>query len=282
MKDKKKKIFWIASYPKSGNTWMRAIISSLFFTKDGVFNFDLLKNILDFDIKERYEFVRSINSDDFNKLFELKTIAKYRIRAQKIAKIGGDFAFYKTHSANISTNGYDFTNNSNTFGLIYLVRDPRDIAISYASHLGKTIDEAIYIMSKKNALTYTPSQYPVLMSKWDYHYLSWNNLNVPKIIIKYENLLNNTGAVLNEIIEFFIYNFDININFKNIEFENIIKSTQFKKLQKDEKSFGFGESGKSVFFRKGKAMQWKEKLTNEQIKKIEETFKSNMIALGYI
>ena len=65
-------IVWLTSYPKSGNTWMRAIISSLFFTKDGVFNFDLLKNILDFDIKERYEFVRSINSDDFNKLFEVK------------------------------------------------------------------------------------------------------------------------------------------------------------------------------------------------------------------
>ena len=38
-------IIWLASYPKSGNTWLRALICSYYFSKDGIFNFDLLKQI---------------------------------------------------------------------------------------------------------------------------------------------------------------------------------------------------------------------------------------------
>ena len=277
-----KKIFWIASYPKSGNTWMRAIITSLFFTQDGTFNFDLLNHILQFDIRERYEFVRSINFNDFKRLFELKVISKYWIQAQEIINIDSDFAFFKTHSANISSNGYDYTNKANTMGLIYLVRDPRDIAISYSKHLKKTINETIHIMTQQNALTYTESQYPSLMSRWDYHYLSWENLDVPKLIIKYENLLDNTKLVLSDIIEFFISNFNINLNYEDNKFENIIKSTNFKKLQQDEKIYGFKEAKKSIFFRKGKALQWKNELSDTQRKKIEESFKIIMKKLNYL
>ena len=101
MNNTRKKIFWIASYPKSGNTWVRAIISSLFFSRHGIFYFDLLKYILDFDIRERYEFVKSIDINDFKNLSNLNIISKYRIQAQHLANVGGDFAFYKTHSANI-------------------------------------------------------------------------------------------------------------------------------------------------------------------------------------
>ena len=71
--------------------------------------------------------------------------------------------------------------------ILSLICQMGDIAISYSKHLGKNIDEIIYIMSQQNALTYTRSQYPVLMSRWDYNYLSWKNFDVPKLIIKYEN-----------------------------------------------------------------------------------------------
>jgi len=60
-----KKIFWIASWPRSGNTWMRAIISSIFFTKSGKFDFSLLKKIQYFDVPEAYEFVKKININDY-------------------------------------------------------------------------------------------------------------------------------------------------------------------------------------------------------------------------
>ena len=77
-----KKIFWIASYPKSGNTWMRAILTSLFFTKDGLFSFDLFSSTSIFEHAERFEFVKELNLDDYNKLSELEILSKYWIEGQ--------------------------------------------------------------------------------------------------------------------------------------------------------------------------------------------------------
>ena len=137
-----KKIFWITSYPKSGNTWMRAILSSLFLTEDGNFNFNLLNLIVNFETPKRFEFVKTINNYDFQKLNDLKVISKYWTEAQKRVDFSrGDFTFFKTHSANIRLYDNEFTNSNNTLGMIYLIRDPRDIVISYAEHLGKKFDE---------------------------------------------------------------------------------------------------------------------------------------------
>ena len=69
-----KKIFWIASYPKSGNTWIRSIITSLFFTDDGKFNFSYLNYIPYFDKKENYEFVKKLNIEDYNNLDQIKNM----------------------------------------------------------------------------------------------------------------------------------------------------------------------------------------------------------------
>ena len=72
-----KKIFWIASYPKSGNTWMRAILSALFYTKDGKFNYTLFKLIGMFETIEKFEYIKKINIEDFEKLSDLKILSKY-------------------------------------------------------------------------------------------------------------------------------------------------------------------------------------------------------------
>ena len=115
-----KKIFWIASYPKSGNTWMRAILLSLFFTKDGIFNFKLFNQIRYFDTPGNYEFIKSLNLNDFKNLNDLSTIAKYWIEAQKRTIItDGNFSFYKTHSANMSLYNNEFTNTNNSLGFLH-------------------------------------------------------------------------------------------------------------------------------------------------------------------
>ena len=76
-----KKIIWISSYPKSGNTWIRSIITSLFLTNDGQFSFDLLKNIKYFDIKGHYNFVKDISFADFENISIPEINYKYRIGA---------------------------------------------------------------------------------------------------------------------------------------------------------------------------------------------------------
>ena len=88
-----------------------------------------------FDLLFRYQFIEYLNNNDFSNLYKLSIISKYRLKAQQEVDFIEDFSFFKTHSANITINDFKYTNEKNTRGLIYLVKDPRDVIISYASTL---------------------------------------------------------------------------------------------------------------------------------------------------
>lgn len=92
-----KHIFWINSFPKSGNTLLRAIISALFFSRDGKFTFDLIKNISQFEMSERLNFVQDTNESDFKKIEDIYILSKYLEQAQTKTNLNvrGDFFFFK-------------------------------------------------------------------------------------------------------------------------------------------------------------------------------------------
>ena len=281
MEKTNKKIFWVASYPKSGKTLIRAIIASLYFSNDGVFKFELFKNIPNFERKENYQFVESLNKKDYKNLGYLKIITTYRLEAQKRVNINyGNVAFFKTHSANISINNLPYTNEETTLGLIYIVRDPRDIVVSYSYHKSLNIDSIINLMLNESVI-YNENN-PQVLSSWSHHYNSWLSLKVPKLVIKYEDLLNNTEHSLRKIAEYFRVNYKLEIINLEKKIKNILDSTNFKKFQDYEKLFGFNEAKKGNFFREGKSKQWKKELNKEQINKIEKAFRKKMITLGYL
>jgi len=290
-----KKIIWVASYPKSGNTWLRSILSSLFYSKDGKFNFELLNNIKHFDNPENYLFVKDINIDDYDSLSKIKVISKYRIKAQEKLKIKQKFIFFKTHSANASLNHNQYTNENNSLGLIYIVRDPRDIIISYSKYQNISINRAIEKITNKAIIEFSgfkdndqPSslitnKLPYIMSSWDINFKSWERLDVPKLFIRYEDLLDNPLSILNEIIVFFQNNLKIEISNLDKKINNIINTTNFQFLKSQEQKYGFGESTThSDFFRKGAKNQWEAELTTKQIKTIENSFNPLMKKLKYI
>jgi len=284
-----KKIFWIASWPRSGNTWMRAIISSIFFTKSGKFDFSLLKKIQYFDVPEAYEFVKKININDYKKINKISVLSKYRIEAQKKIKIAyGAFSFFKTHSSNLEVKNFKYTNESNTLGLIYLVRDPRDIAVSYAFHQKRQIDDVINYMIRQeppNLISKTSNKsnaIPMHISRWDKNYISWLELDVPKLIIKYETLLSDNLDTLKKIINFFEQNYKFSFENKKQLIKNIAQTTSFKKLKKTQDESGFPYSKNKNFFRKGIASDYKKELNKSQISKIEESFGKTMKLLGYL
>ena len=126
-------IIWIASYPKSGNTWIRALLSSYLFSNDGKFNFKLLNNILQFTSKDvQYNSDKKVN-------YQTK-IFKNWIEAQKIINKDKKIHFLKTHNAMCNINGNSFTDRFNTQAAIYIVRDPRNIISSLAHHYELSID----------------------------------------------------------------------------------------------------------------------------------------------
>ena len=280
-----KKIIWVASYPKSGNTWMRSLLANLFYLKNNEFNFNILKKIVEFDRPDNYNFLVKKNKTEFNNLTKLEVISKYWLTAQKGFNENHNVTnFFKTHSSNISYMGNKYTSTDTTSSVIYLVRDPRDVVISYSKHLNMDIDQVINILKMKNTITYTHKHnYPILLSRWDYHVNSWSNLNVPTIFIKYEHLIENTEVIMKQLIQFFNEKLSYNLDIKKIPLKKIIKNTSFENLKKKEMLVGFPEATKNTpFFRSGKKDQWKDILTKKQEMKITKEFNLTMKKLNYL
>ncbi len=290
-------IFWIASFPKSGNTLTRAIISSLFFTNNGNFSLEKLSNINQFEKTARIVKNKEIFGEDFNNLNDTSTFYKYMHKLQTKEALGfnQDFIFLKTHSGLYEIGGNPFTKKETTRGIMYIIRDPRDVCISWSKHLNLSFDKIIDFMTNEFASSpwVEPSNSQVyfdndkrpksFLSSWDKHVISWTSQNwgVPVKVIKYEDLVYNKNIVLEEIVNFFIENY--NFKFTGIEdkIRNILISTDFNKLKKEEKEKKFFGNKKHDFFSVGKKDQWKEVLSTKQIEKIENQFRYIMKKFGY-
>ena len=140
-------IIWIASYPKSGNTWIRSLLSSYLFSDDGNFNFKLLKNIEQFSSKNL--------SLKFQKNLSYQTrISKNWIPSQKIINQDNKIHFFKTHNAMCTINGNKFTDKFNTLAAIYVVRDPRNLITSLANHYELNLDETFSFLTNKRKIIF--------------------------------------------------------------------------------------------------------------------------------
>ena len=280
--DDLKNLLWVASYPKSGNTWMRAILTSLFYSDDGIFDFKLLPKIHQNEKLQYFDFVKDINIEDYKKLGELPTISKYWAEAQERIE-SKKLIFFKTHSCNYCHNNLNYTNQLKTRGGIYIIRDPRDVAVSYSKFIGESIDMTIdYMLGESRQIWNQNKSVGIILSRWDYHVASWLNLKAPIIFIRYEDLLDKTEKVLNELINFLTGELKIKVYVNQKKIDNIIQSTSFNLLKQKEEKEGFREASKSsAFFRKGKSMQWKNDLNENQISKIEENFNEAMKKFNY-
>tara|TARA_X000000368_G_C22973854_1_gene686731 strand:+ start:30 stop:917 length:888 start_codon:yes stop_codon:yes gene_type:complete len=292
-----KHIFWISSYPKSGNTLVRAILTGLFYSDDGSVEFENMRNIGLFETTRRLNFIKSINKKDFYNLGDLKVLSRYwqKIQTNQELKIEKGFGFLKTHSCLVSIKNNLFTSADITKGYIYVVRDPRDLCISWAYHSNYSIDQSIqFLCNPLSVLKWVnKSKYSIIpknifplqfISSWDEHVKSWtkNDIEVPKLIIKYEDLVTNKETVIKKVIEFFNKNFEIKINNTNNRLKNILRTTSFSYMKNMEVKNSFDEAMPwSDFFREGKKQQWKKVLNKEQQSKILDSFKEYMDQFGY-
>jgi len=281
---------WLASYPKSGNTLVRALLTSYFFSKDGVFNFEIIKNIKQFPNARLFE---NLSIDLNNE----KEVIKNYIRAQESINQKNSIQFLKTHSYLFNINNNPFTDLNNTLGVIYLVRDPRNVVTSYAHHNSITIKESADRMISsleyggKITSEHILDRAKVYMGSWSSNYNSWKSFKSPGkyLLIKYEDIINNKEKILIEILEFVHKLKGINFTIDKQKIENAIKSTSFEKMKDMEKKEGFIEAkinlktGEKIpFFNLGSKNFWKNNLNDEIRNKIENSFKKEMIELGYL
>tara|TARA_B100000579_G_C22632088_1_gene757123 strand:+ start:1 stop:792 length:792 start_codon:yes stop_codon:yes gene_type:complete len=197
--------------------------------------------------------------------------------------------YLKTHSAMCTIGPYTYTNKEYTKGAIYLVRDPRDVLVSYSHHLGLDYKKTYELISGTYHFEYPNSKFKDgmkykkgLIGKWSDHYNSWKNYKFSKVlIIRYEDMINDKYNTFLKILEYLNEIDDVKI--KKHKIENALKQTEFNELRKLEEKFGFIEKQKGdFFFRVGKMNEWKKHLTKEIINKIEKDFEKEMKELGYL
>ena len=279
-------IIWLASYPKSGNTWVRSIISALMHTDDGVFKFELLNQIKQFPSKKYFKGF----TNDFENIHEIK---KYWESAQDFINLDNKVKFFKTHHINCKIGQYSFTSKKNTLATIYIIRDPRNLVNSISNHYSKSLEDAKeFLLTPKFLTGYNKfgdlekNSLKTLIGTWSEHYKFWKNNNANFLLIKYEDLINNTNSELNKIIIFIKKFTPIQTN--EVKNKNIIRTTSFNYLKNLEEKGSFNENAyesidkKKKFFNLGPKNNWENTLDKKIKNEIESKLSVEMKELGYL
>jgi len=277
-------ILWIASYPKNGNTFLRALLSAYFFSKTGDFNFDLLQNIKGFPDNGLFKKL-GIDINDQNKVLENYIYVQQKINETNKKKI----RFIKTHSVLQDINGYKFTDLSNTLGVIYVVRDPRNVVVSFANHYQISIQEAVNNLIEFKTLSGKQNTI-IHIGSWSSHYNSWKNLNNfgRYLVIKYEDLVSDTKQTFLKILKFISIISKAKLTIDNNKLNLVLKTTTFEVLKKLEQNVGFREASKDkynktvTFFKYGSKNNWRQYLKDDQETLIINSFYKEMTELKYI
>ena len=279
-------IIWLSSYPKSGNTWLRSLLASYYFSKEGDFNFNLLKYIDQFP---SYDYFKN-----YDKTFINPTdTAEFWIEEQKKINSNNKVKFFKTHNALCKINNYSFTDSKNTLAAIYIIRDPRNVITSLANHYEIDADQAFEFMTtEQKAITQKKENSYVgfvALFSWIFHQESWtNNKLFPTLVIRYEDLQNETFLTLKKVIDFIEKQINSKNSFNRDKAKKSVQSCDFERLKKLEINEGFNESPISKkdnsrinFFKLGKDNDYKKLLTDELISKMNLKFKNEIKKFNY-
>ena len=273
-------IIWLASYPKSGNTWLRFfIISLLMGSKQTDLNLNHLKAIMNYPHSTHF-------NDLISNLFNLDEISKNWITSQKKINSDKKLRFFKTHNMLGKYKGYPFTDAQNTLGTIYIVRDPRNVITSVKNHYSlSSYDEAQKFIFKDDQILALSDRQKALNIIF-LHILPWKNMKKNYILVRYEDLYENSKSQFTKIADFI--GGLLKVKFTEAQIENAINLSSFERLENMEKEKGFTEStidkdgNRNKFFFLGPKNDWRKILDKSISSEIEKKFEKEMKELKYI
>lgn len=277
-------IIWLASYPKSGNTWVRLFIDTLLNRKNDQLDLNNIK-IRQFPLRYDYQ---NLNANPDN----IQEFIANCIPCQKKINLDNKLKIFKTHNAFWKSGNHAFTNEDNTKGTIHIVRDPRNVITSVKNHFSKeNYDKAFKFMTNEkqslgSKISNKDFDLPTVVSSWSNHYNSWKKMDKNYLLIKYENLMNDTYNEFDKIVKYLNINLSLNFNIDTVK--KTIESCNFENLKKLEETKGFRESAKNEagetkkFFYLGPQNNWGKILDKKTIKDIEAKFKKEMLELKYL
>jgi hypothetical protein len=277
------KIFWVASYPKSGNTWMRAFIANLLLAKDRPLSLNEIGEACASEANIHWYTPLLQDGDENVDALPQERIMALRQQAQeRIVGVNQHDVFIKTHSVNGQYLGYPLIRPEHTMGAVYIVRDPRDVVVSAADHWGLTLDEMIDCLAAPETETAPMPGRQVFekLSSWSGHVRSWTAQKMPwpTLVFRYEDLLADPVKRFGQLAK------SVGLSKDPARIRQVVEWTSFKQLQSMESQEGFVERSNfsERFFRAGKSGQWRKHLTAAQVSRIERDHRTQMRRFGYL
>jgi len=269
-------LVWLASYPKSGNTWTRHFLHSLI-RSDQTHDINAMRTLTTADaVREWYRGVLDRPESEWTD--ELVAAAR-PLALRRIAQSADGLVFVKTHNAMVKHLGTPTIEPSVTAGAIYIVRNPLDVAISFAAFKGGDLDEAIDAMTTRGACAEpTATMVYQYSGSWAEHVESWTRRPARQLrVMRYEDMLDQPLETFGALAAF------LRIAPTRQQLEAAIEASSFDKLKAQEDEIGFNEKPDTAerFFREGRSGQWREALTASQVDRVVAASRPQMERFGY-
>src|ERR1700730_12153677 len=268
-------IVWLASYPKSGNTWTRTFLANLVTIMAGEADALDINSINRFSLGESFvSYYKDIlayapTSEQRQQIAD----TRHRVQAAIADQFEG-LIFVKTHNALVVDHGRSLINFAVTSGAIYIVRNPLDVAISLSYHMGRTMDEAIQTMATHGVETpINEKRVHEVWGSWSEHVESWTRKSHPAIyIMRYEEMLSDPETTFGKLAHHLL------LNPIPAELKLAIERSSFESVQAPEDKAGFRENPEHAdrFFREGRAGQWKDVLSPQQVNTVVSAHREQM------
>jgi hypothetical protein len=278
-----KGIVWIASYPKSGNTWIRIFLHHLIRIKRGLpageYEIDQITESSPNIAGNIEMFTRFMGKPVAGASMQDVVLARPKV-AEEMARRASGVLTVKTHSVLGRVFDTPLINLGVSVGAIYVVRNPLDVVISLAAYLSKPIDAAITSMSAHlNASPSTELLAAEIWGTWSENVKSWTT-DAPQVVkvVRYEDMIADPIAQFTAVAE------HMRIGATPAEIGEAVRLASFEELTKKEDAGGFTERPEWIdrFFRVGRAGQWQEGLTPEQVRRIVADHGEQMARFGYL
>lgn len=274
----KKSIIWLASYPKSGNTWMRIFLANYLVNSKEPLPINQVHRFgMGDTIARTYQMVagRPVNGNDPAEVLGL--------RDQVLRGIIGnnaDVNFVKTHNIRRTGNGVDMAPEAYTRASIYILRNPLDMALSYARHHGLSLADTVHAIGHSdNATAGDASTVATFLGSWSEHVSSWTaRAGYPQLTIRYEDLLENPEENFSNVLK------HIGVPVDPGRLQRAIRHASFKEVKQQEEKHGFVEKPAEAdsFFTSGTAGRWKTDLPKDLADQIIKDHRATMKRYGYL